>query len=61
MVSVTIISDNTEFSMVSYALPDNTACVQTALTDLAPLSIINAAAFDNVPAVSQMSSIKTTS
>ncbi|MNT20815.1 hypothetical protein D3C72_1561320 [compost metagenome] len=61
MVSVTIISDNTEFSIVSYAFPDNTACVQTALTDFAPFSMINAAAFESVPAVSQISSIKTTS
>ena len=61
MVSVTINSVNTEFSNVSYAFPDNTGCVQTALTLRAPRSIINAAAFDKVPAVSQISSISTMS
>src|SRR5690606_9933240 len=47
--------------IVSYALPDNTACVHTALTEFAPFSIIKAAALERVPAVSQISSIKTTS
>ena len=37
------------------------ACVQTALTLLAPFSIIKAAALAKVPAVSQMSSINTIS
>ncbi|MNH32723.1 hypothetical protein D3C79_931840 [compost metagenome] len=61
IVSVTINSVNTEFSIVSYAFPDNTGCVQTALTLLAPFSIIKAAALARVPAVSQISSINTTS
>src|SRR5690606_34602283 len=61
MVSVTINSVNSEFSMVSYASPDRTGWVHTARTLAAPFSMMSDAALDNVRAVSQMSSMSTIS
>ena len=56
MESVKITSSKAEFSILSYASPESTACVATARTDLAPILLNMSAALQMVPAVSIMSS-----
>ena len=61
IVSVVITSSKQEASIFSYACPEKTECTHIALTDFAPNSLIVSAALQIVPAVSIISSTKTTS